>query len=60
MLRDGTMHYLNIKPGKTKAGEHWFSVTIGKPKVKREDNQGHNPTSNVKPIFKSEDSDIPF
>jgi len=51
MLPDGTMHYLNIKPGKTKAG---------KPKVKREDNQGDNPTSNVKPIFKSEDSDIPF
>jgi hypothetical protein len=60
MLPDGTMHYLNIKPGKTKAGENWFAVTIGKPKVKREDNQGNNPTSNVKPIFKSEDSDIPF
>ena len=64
MLPDGTMHYLNIKPGKTKAGEHWFSVTIGKPKNKREDNQGDNavdnPKATVTPIFKSEDSDIPF
>ena len=60
MLPSGEMHYVSIKPGKTKAGEHWFAITIGKPKIKREDNQAHNPTSNVKPIFKSEDSDIPF
>jgi hypothetical protein len=60
MLPNGDWHYLNIKPGKTKAGENWFAVTIGKPKVKRPDNAGDNPTSNLKPIFKSEDSDIPF
>jgi hypothetical protein len=54
------MHYVNIKPGKTKAGEHWFAITIGKPKTKREDNHGDNPKATVTPIFKSEDSDIPF
>ena len=60
MLPDGTMHYLNIKPGKTKAGEHWFSITIGKPKAKKPDNQQDNQKATVTPIFKSEDSDIPF
>ena len=64
MLPDGTTHYVNIKPGKTKAGQHWFQIKIGKPKTKREDNQGDNtrdnPKATVTPIFKSEDSDIPF
>ena len=60
ILPNGDVHYLNVKPGKTKAGENWFAVTIGKPKVKREDNQGDNPKATVTPIFKSEDSDIPF
>jgi hypothetical protein len=64
MLPDGTTHYVNIKPGKTKAGQHWFQIKIGKPKTKREDNQGDNagdnPKATVTPIFKSNDSDIPF
>jgi hypothetical protein len=60
ILPNGEIHFLNVKPGKTKAGEWWFSVKIGKAKTKKADNQGDNPTSNVKPIFKSEDSDIPF
>jgi len=60
MLPSGETHYVSIKPGKTKAGEHWFAITIGKPKVKREYNQAHNQTGKVTPIFKSEDSDIPF
>jgi len=64
MLPDGTTHYVNIKPGKTKAGQHWFQIKIGKAKNKREDNQGDNavdnPKATVTPIFKSEDSDIPF
>ncbi len=32
VLPDGTLCFLDIKPGKTQAGEHWFSVKIGKPK----------------------------
>ena len=60
MLPDGTMHYLNIKPGKTKAGEHWFAITIGKPKAKQPDNHRDNQKATVTPIFKLEDSDIPF
>jgi len=26
MLPDGTLCYLDVKPGKTAAGEHWFSM----------------------------------
>jgi hypothetical protein len=32
MLPDGTLHWIDIKPGKTKAGEHWFALKIGAPK----------------------------
>ena len=64
ILPNGDVHYVNVKPGKTKAGQHWFQIKIGKPKTKREDNQGDNavdnPKATVTPIFKSEDSDIPF
>jgi hypothetical protein len=60
ILPNGDLHYLNIKPGKTKAGEHWFQVKIGKPKTKKQDNPEDNQKSNVKPLFQSEDSDIPF
>lgn len=31
-LPDGTLHYVDIQPAKTKAGEWWFKVKIGKPK----------------------------
>jgi hypothetical protein len=60
ILPNGDVHYVNVKPGKTKAGQHWFQIKIGKPKTKREDNAGDNPKATVTPIFKSNDSDIPF
>ena len=60
MLPCGTTHYVNIKPGKTKAGQHWFQIKIGKAKNKREDNAVDNPKATLTPIFKSNDSDIPF
>lgn len=60
ILPNGEVHYLNIKPGKTSAGEWWFNVKIGKAKPKKEDNQADNQKATVTPIFKSEDSDIPF
>mgnify|MGYP003660853739 CR=1 FL=1 len=33
MLPDGSLHWLDIKPGKTKAGDHWFAVKIGALKM---------------------------
>ena len=39
MLPDGTMHWIDIKPGKTKAGEYWFGIKIGAPKQPRQTGQ---------------------
>jgi hypothetical protein len=39
MLPDGTLHWIDIKPGKTKAGEHWFSIKIGAPKQPKQTGQ---------------------
>jgi hypothetical protein len=39
MLPDGTLHWIDIKPGKTKAGEHWFGIKIGAPKQPRQQGQ---------------------
>lgn len=39
MLPDGTLHWIDIKPGKTKAGEYWFGIKIGAPKQPRQDQQ---------------------
>jgi hypothetical protein len=53
ILPDGSLHYLELTPGKTSAGEWWFRVKVGKPKQ-------------VKPAVAdvvaqvSEDNDIPF
>lgn len=33
MLPDGSLHWIDIKPGKTKAGEHWFNIKIGGQKM---------------------------
>jgi hypothetical protein len=60
ILPSGELHYLDIRPAKTKAGEWWFQVRIGKPKIKKADNAGDNQKAKVTPIFQSTDSDIPF
>lgn len=39
MLPDGTLHWIDIKPGKTKAGEYWFGIKIGAPKQPRQTGQ---------------------
>jgi hypothetical protein len=31
MLPDGSVHWLDVTPKKTKAGETWLSVKVGKP-----------------------------
>jgi hypothetical protein len=33
MLPDGSLHWIDIKPGKTKAGEWWFAIKIGGQKM---------------------------
>lgn len=53
VLPDGTLCYLDIKPGKTQAGEHWFSIKIGGPKSPK-------PVQAAAPVMQSDDSDIPF
>ena len=53
VLPDGSLHYLEITPGKTQAGEHWFRVKIGKPKQAK-------PAVAAPVAQVSEDSDIPF
>jgi hypothetical protein len=39
MLPDGTLHWIDIKPGKTKAGEYWFGIKIGAPKQPKQNGQ---------------------
>ena len=39
MLPDGTLHWIDIKPGKTKAGEYWFGIKIGAPKQPKQTGQ---------------------
>ena len=71
MLPDGTLHYLDVKHGLTKAGDNWFAVKIGKEKIVKA--QADNPytqdnTATVKPVLKAvakpsfanNDDDIPF
>ena len=33
LLPDGSLHYLDIRQRKTQAGDPWFTVKIGKPKM---------------------------
>ena len=76
MLPDGTLHWIDIKPGKTKAGEHWFAIKIGAPKQPKQNGQQQGmvldqpkPFAPAAPIAKptpaanavaSMDDDIPF
>jgi hypothetical protein len=71
MLPDGTLHYLDVKHGLTKAGDNWFSVKIGKQKQPKQ--QQDNPFAQEgklvnmealrlkpKPSFANNDDDVPF
>jgi len=76
MLPDGTLHWIDIKPGKTKAGEYWFGIKIGAPKQPRQQGQAQSmvldqpkPFAPAQPIAKHSpaanavaamDDDIPF
>jgi hypothetical protein len=67
LLPDGTLHYLDVKHGLTKAGDNWFAVKIGKEKQPKPqtDNpyaQDNKPTLKAvaKPSFANNDDDVPF
>lgn len=68
-LPDGTMHYIDVQPGKTKAGEWWFKLKIGKvkPETNQQPKQGMvldqpfaQPVAAPVPMLVSNDDDIPF
>lgn len=67
MLPNGDVHYLDVKPALTKAGENWFSVKIGKQKIVKA--QADNPHAQdnkpalkavAKPSFANNNDDVPF
>jgi hypothetical protein len=71
MLPNGDIHYLDIKPALTKAGENWFAVKIGKQKQPKQQHinpyaQDDKPVDiktlrlDVKPSFANNDNDVPF
>ena len=39
LLPDGTLHWIDIQPGKTRAGEWWFKIKLGKPKQPKQTGQ---------------------
>jgi hypothetical protein len=36
LLPDGTLHWIDVQPGKTRAGEWYFKIKLGKPKQPKE------------------------
>jgi len=59
MLHDGSIHYLDVKPAVTQAGETYYRVKIGGVKVAKgaAPMSGHN---QAKANGYQNDSDIPF
>ena len=39
LLPDGTLHWIDVQPGKTRAGEWYFKIKLGKPKQPKETGQ---------------------
>jgi hypothetical protein len=39
LLPDGTLHWIDVQPGKTRAGEWYFKIKLGKPKQAKETGQ---------------------
>ena len=60
LLPDGTLCYMDIKPGKTQAGEHWFSVKIGKPKPPKNTPVSEHSQAKANAFVVDADDDIPF
>jgi hypothetical protein len=60
MLPDGSVHYLDITPKKTQAGEAWVAVKIGKAIQPRAVDAHNEAKGNGYQPQKEDDSDIPF
>jgi hypothetical protein len=60
MLPNGDVHYLDITPKKTKAGETFISVKIGKQKVVKPVDAHNEAKGNGYQPQPADDSDIPF
>jgi hypothetical protein len=39
LLPDGTLHWIDVQPGKTRAGEWYFKIKLGKPKQPKQTGQ---------------------
>jgi len=76
LLPDGTLHWIDVQPGKTRAGEWYFKIKLGKPKQPKQNGQQQGmvldqpkPFAPTAPIAKHSpaanavaamDDDIPF
>lgn len=60
MLPNGDVHYLDITPKKTQAGEAWVSVKIGKAVAGQQMSQHSVDKGNGYQPQPAEDSEIPF
>jgi len=60
MLPDGSVHYLDITPKKTQAGEPWVAVKIGKAVQGRPVDAHNEAKGNGYQPQPADDSDIPF
>ena len=60
MLPDGSLHWLDITPKKTKAGDTWISVKIGNQLQARPMDSHNQAKGNGYQPQPADDSDIPF
>lgn len=60
MLPNGDVHYLDITPKKTKAGETFISVKIGKQKITKPVDAHNEAKGNGYQPQPADDSDLPF
>lgn len=65
MLPDGTLHYLDVSPGTTKAGDVYYKVKIGAVKVAKvggmsSHNEAKSNGYQPQPQVSNPDDDIPF
>jgi hypothetical protein len=66
MLPDGTIHWLEVTPKKTQAGDDFYKVKIGGVKVSRGSahseakSNGYQPQPQVQPQVAAPDDDIPW
>jgi len=50
LLPDGTLHWIDIQPGKTRAGEWYFKIKLGKPKQPKQTGQAQGMVLDSQPL----------